>query len=232
MNKSKNLITGLIIICIACFLLVSQLGLLKDFTLFNDIGFFQVVFGILLIIFFIDALFKLKFGQLFFSTAFFIIVFDEELHLTSITPWTVLISALLITIGITIIFPKKKRYHRFSDNSTTVDGEKLYFKTSFGDETKYIKSNNFSYGDFSCSFGDLNVYFNDAEMLTNRARINVDVKFGDMDIFVPKDWNIVCNVNSSFGDVNTKGDNIITSPEKTLEITGGVHFGDLLITHI
>lgn len=239
MNRSKNFIIGIGIISIAILLLLSQLNILSGISILHNITLFQLSLGILALIVFINGIFKIRFGQIFFSTAFFIIIFDNQLGLTDITPWTVLAASLLLTIGMNILFPRHKykfknkiNCHSFSNNVGNLEGDDLFFKTSFGDATKYIKSTDFKYGCFICNFGDLNIYFTDAQIPGDSATIDLNVKFGDMDIFIPKNWKIESHINNTFGDVGIVGDHIPDENTKTIIISGDVSFGDLKILYI
>ena len=83
--------------------------------------------------------------------AFLCIVYDEQLGITALTPWTVLGAALLGSIGISFFYTPKRRYkgHLFEkkegiESIETVEGEEeMEFVAKFGGSIKYINSEDF-----------------------------------------------------------------------------------------
>ena len=238
-QNSDNLFWGLLLMFIAVYLIGSRLGLVNGIDIFAGASLFDVILGIIFLIFLIKGIAKINFGQIFFSLAFLGIVFDEQLHITAITPWTILLAALLLSIAMDMIFPKVKRQKiskkpsvMFSSTTGNLEGEKLFFRTTFGDATKYVKSDNFQYGDFNCGFGELNIYLTDAIIQNSSAAIDISVKFGELTIFVPKDWRVDCQAHKSFGDIDVQGYGNADSAAKILIIHGDVNFGELKIIYV
>ena len=60
---------------------------------------------------FIQNIIDLSWGGIFFPLAILAIIFEKPLGIEAITPWIVLIAALLLTIAFEMIFPKNK-FHR------------------------------------------------------------------------------------------------------------------------
>lgn len=105
--RFSNLFWGLLLILMAVFMILSKMGLIKGISVWSV--FFTVVFGALLI----RGLIKRSFPSIFFSIAFLCIIYDEQLGITALTPWTVLLAALLLSIGMEILFHKKRSYRKF-----------------------------------------------------------------------------------------------------------------------
>lgn len=103
----SKLFWGLLLILMAVFLILSKMGLIKGISVWSV--FFTVVFGALLI----HGLIKRSFTAIFFSIAFLCIIYDDQLGITALTPWTVLLSALLLSIGMGILFHKKGSYQNY-----------------------------------------------------------------------------------------------------------------------
>lgn len=120
----------------------------------------------------------------------------------------------------------------FSSDAGNLEGENLFFRLTFGDATKYIKSDNFKYGSFNCSFGDLDVYLNDVIINESSATIDVDVKFGELAIYVPRNWRVNCQANKNFGEIHVDGLGNASADAKALIIRGDVNFGELRIIYI
>ena len=87
--KTGNIFWGLFLVLAAVFLVVSQLGLLKD------IGVFSILFAVFWVAILIEGLIRGSFGKILFSLAFLFIIFDEPLGIEAVNSWTVLAAALL-----------------------------------------------------------------------------------------------------------------------------------------
>lgn len=242
MRKRRHIFWGVLILLGAAALVVSKLGYLQD------MGFWSILFSVCLCGIFMDGLLKLRWGELLFSAAFFIILHDERLHLESLTPWTVLLVALLGTIGLSMLFPRRNRGHNhhaggitgghliqgewIDDKTiTTEQGDVARFEVSFGDATKYVSSQELSEVKIENSFGEIAVYLTDAALKDHIGKVYVEVSFGHADIYVPASWNVVLDIETSFGSANTEG---VCSPNGTekLLIKGEVSFGDATIHYV
>lgn len=98
---------GLLLILMAVFLILSKMGMIKGISVWSV--FFTVVFGTLLL----HGLIRRSFPTIFFSIAFLCIIYDDQLGITALTPWTVLLAALLLSIGMGILFHKKGNYRNY-----------------------------------------------------------------------------------------------------------------------
>lgn len=247
-RKLKKVFWGILFLLGALALLLGQLGY------FEGLGFWSVFFSIVLLGILIEGMLTVSFGEILFSLAGLIIVNDELLHLEAITPWTVLGVALLGTIGLNIIFPKRKRWkihkdshwnkvwhgrknrgtmgcHAEEDNGEILSGEDIHYEVSFGDAIKYISGQGISRVFLECSFGNLEVYFNDAVLKDNRADAAVDCSFGNMELYVPAGWKVIINIDNSFGGVEESGYGD-PNGENVLYVKGDVSFGHMVIHHV
>lgn len=248
--KSRNIFWGIILVLAAVSLVVSQLGLVEG------VGAFSVVFGIFFLAMLIQGIVRRSFGTILFAIAFLCIVFDEPLGIEAITPWTVLGAALLGTIGLNMVFKRKKHYHFYADwseekagrksgdryvDSEVVDeeeretdglsGSRIFFRNSFGEAVKYVNSDNFEFASLECSFGAMKVYFDNAVIQNGSATIDLDVSFGGVELFFPKEWKIVDHTDTSFSGVEEKnGSRSAGSPVVTL--TGDINFSGVTIIYI
>lgn len=105
--RFSNLFWGLLLILMAVFMILSKMGFIKGISIWSV--FFTVMFGALLI----RGLIKRNFPSIFFSIAFLCIIYDDQLGITALTPWTVLLAALFLSIGMEILFHKKRSYRKF-----------------------------------------------------------------------------------------------------------------------
>ena len=96
----------LLLILMSIFLVISKMGLVTGISVWSV--FFTIIFAALLL----RGLIKRNFFSIFFSIAFLCIIYDDQLGITALTPWTVLLAALLLSIGMEILF-NNRSYVKF-----------------------------------------------------------------------------------------------------------------------
>lgn len=237
--KKDNIFWGLFFILGGIFLIVSRLNLLGDFS------FLTLFFTILLIAWLVRSLRYMEFGGILFSVAFLCILYDDFLHIERLTPWPVLGAAAFGTIGLSIIF--KDKMHSFRGNSSSssfvdrpnegarkpgeeVTDNQFTFSTTFSSSAKYVRSDDFSQARINCSFGEMKVYFDDAMIQNGDANIYLDVKFGGVELYLPKTWNVINHASATFGGIDEKNRSA-TNGTPTVILNGDVAFGGVTIIY-
>ncbi len=245
-KSGNNYFWGVFLLLAGVFLVVSQMGLLPD------AGVVEILLTIACVAILINGLAHVSFGCILFSLAFIGILYDKELGITAITPWTILVAALLGTIGLNLIFGKLKRnfrrkhmqggyeYHHKGihmsaekdvEDSQSMEGENIMISTTFSSAIRYVNSNDLRYASISANFGGVTAYFDNASIPTGNAVLNVGVNFSGVEIYVPKSWKVINHVNAVFGGVEEKGQQ--AEPETaTLTLEGACHFGGITIYYV
>lgn len=228
--KKRNLFWGIIFLLAAIFIIVAKLGYLAEFS------FFSLFFTVFLLGILIDSLIRLNFPGIFFSAAFLFIIYNKQLGITELTPWTVLGAALLASIGCWLLFHKKKgNVHSFSNTASEVitdqDNQNVYYKICFGTCIKYVNTNDFKVANLKCVFGELKVYFDNAVIQKPGACIDIDVAFGELVLYIPKDWHLHISTNSLLAEIKEKNkDQMIGSID--VHLTGSAKFSEITIRYI
>ena len=232
MKKEKNF-WGVLFTLIGVFLIISKLGY------FPDVNVFSLLLTVFLVVIIVKSVLSLNFAGILFPIAFICIIYDKQLGITSITPWTVLIAASLGSIGLSMIFNKhvkwvntKWDYKDFGfEKIDEEDGSSVRFNSSFGASIKYININNFEKADFKCSFGSMKVYFDNATMVNNNAIVRINASFSGMELYIPKAWKVEDKTNVFLGAINEKNrNNEITT--NTLSLVGRINFSGIEIIYI
>lgn len=231
--RNKNIFWGIIFILGAIILVVGKLGFLGNFNVIT------LAFTAFLVVTMIDSLFRLNYGGILFSIAFLCILYDKELGITAITPWTVLIAALFGSIGLSMIFPKKKKISYKKSNWSIQEGEtikvenegNIKISSSFSGGTKFIKSDKFESAEITCKFSGLQVYFDNAVMAKDTAVLKLDISFSGVELYVPRSWHIENRTNVFLGGIeDEKYGNVVYT--NTLIITGDVSLAGVEIHYI
>ena len=210
--KERNIFWGILFVLGAIGLVIGKMGFLSDINPFS-LG-FSVILGAIII----DSLFRLNYAGILFPIAFLCIIYDKQLGITTLTPWTVLIAALFGSIGLSMIFPKKNKFFE----------KKSYLSFEEGED---INTDKFTSADISCKYSGLEIYFDNAVMAEDKAVLRLDVSFSGLELYIPRSWNVENRTNVFLGGIENKkyGDKVYTN---TLILTGDVKLSGVEIHYI
>ena len=206
--KFKNWFWGLFFILAGGAFIANSLDL---FT--SRINFLSLLLAILLVAIIVGSLIHFNFFGILVPLSLIGVIFAEELNITHITPWPLIITAVLVSIGLEIIFGNqtKSKYIGINIGATNdeyyeevnhEDGENVKYQVSFGAGVKYVNSENFKKGYFSCKFGAMSVYFDNAKPSKDGTEIVLDVAFAGVELYIPKDWNVVTEASVMLGGLD------------------------------
>ena len=242
MNK-KNYYWGGIFILIALYIIVSSLGI------FPKIPVMTIIFTVLFAAWALKGLFTLSSFEFFIPIGCLGIMYDDKIGIEAITPWTWWFAIILLAIGFDMIFKNiKKSRHRssktgyagYSANSghrnragnveDIQDGDIIHVKNMFSDISKYVNSTTFTGADIENSFGQANVYFNNAVMPAGvNGQINISNSFGETNVYIPHTWRVEVKPNSVFGNVEVHGQGNYDMDAHFLVIKADCSFGEINI---
>ncbi|GAA0079256.1 membrane protein [Clostridium sp. CTA-5] len=231
--KKERIFWGALFILAGIFLIISKLGYLPDVNVFS------LLLTVFLAAVIVKSLRRLNFSGILFPSAFICIIYDKQLGITAITPWTVLLAALFGSIGLSMIFHKHIKWSNHHHNYQEYEFEKIdvedesnvRFKNSFGASIKYINTDKFEQGDFDCSFGAMKIYFDNAVMSNKNAIVRLNASFSGIELYIPKTWNIDDKTNVFLGSVNEKNRNNQTTTNN-LTLVGDVSFSGVEIIYV
>lgn len=233
--KSKNLFWGLFFLALAVFTIASQIGA------FGEIGVLSVLEGFLLAALIIYSLISLNFFGVFIPLAFLYMIFWQPLGLPEVSTWMLLLTGLLTSIGFSIIFHKKTKNisscvyegHECSQTSETIDDNNPSAKVRFSSSSKYLHSDSLQSGNFSASFGALEVFFDKTKLSPEGAEVFLDCSFAEIKLYVPRTWRVVENINVSLAEVKYSSRPVdLTEDSPRLTLKGSVQFGGIEIVYI
>ncbi|WP_035294571.1 membrane protein [Clostridium sp. KNHs214] len=231
--KKEKIFWGFILILGGIFLIINKLGY------FPDVNVFSLLLTVFLVVVIVKSLFTLNFSGILFPIAFICIIYDKQLGITKITPWTVLLAAALGSIGLSMIFHKHTKMVNFKCDCEDGKFEKIdiedesyvRFNNSFSGTIKYINTDKFEQADFKCSFGAMKVYFDNAVMSNNNAIVRINASFSGVELYIPKSWKIENKADVFLASIEEKNkrDEITTN---TLTLVGNVNFSGVEIIYI
>lgn len=239
-KRGRNIAFALMLIVMAVCLVLWKLELFNLPLVFAGVSTWGLIIAAFMVWIIIHSIVDLSFGGVFLPLAVICIIFDEPLGIEAITPWIVLIVAVMLTVAFNMIFPKRHRHHHgfdiganFTDSGSEESNEYVMHSMKFGSATKYVRSTNLKQADLTSQFGELAVFFDGAQVPEGKVVINCSTSFGEMDLYIPAGWRIENKVRVSLGDCTDRGTNVIPSEDAVLcIIQGSVSFGELVINRI
>lgn len=241
--KKNSIFWGFVLVLMAALVIVSEMGLIKG------IGFWTILFSVGFGAALIKGIIKFDMTQILFSIAFLCIVWDDVLKIEKITPWPVLLAALLGSIGFSMIFGKsrKKYYQRKyinhrKDNFEETDGgrnsnvehdygEEIHCSVKFGALVKYANSENLRSVDISVSFGSASIYLDNAKVPSGEVVVNIDASFAGIELYVPRDWYITNNMQTGFAGIDEENRNSGANLVNVVLI-GSANFSGVEVTYV
>ncbi len=231
--KRSNIFWGLFLILGAAFIIISQLGI------FAEVSVLKVIFTVLLSGIAIAGLLHLEFFMMLFPVAIILILFDKELNITNLTPWPILATALLGSIGLSLIFHRsKKQFGYFKEEYgkeviiNDPDNSDVVCYSHMGSTIKYINTKELEKALIDCSFGAATVYFDNAEIKGNSATLQIDCSFGGIELYIPKSWQVEQRIDVFLGGIEEKGRKDQTSDGPTLILTGRIKLSGITVYYI
>lgn len=249
MRNRNGIFWGLFLLLSAAILVVSQMHLIT-----YTFSFWTIVATIFLVAVLIKSLVYFSIAGSVFSLAFLAILFAKPLGITALVPWTVLGAALLISIGLSMIFRPllvkhrpwmRRSYYKKQWNGgervsfdrkvdpdvETVAESDINVYVKMGSSIRYVKSDDFKRADIDVTMGDAKVYF-DNVTVTDTAIINVNASLSGVELYVPKNWNVIKEMNSNLGGVTEVGFADVTADSPTITVRGLVSLSGLKISYV
>lgn len=239
--KNKSWFWGVFLILAAGLAIASQLG---GFGYLSVWSLLATIALLALIVYSIAS--RNAFG-IFIPIALLYAIYRVPFNLPRISLWILLIAAVLLSMGIEMIFHNQLKNYRnrhwekdhhiasnFSHSDQVGDDNHPSISASFTESSRYLHASALQSGNFSVSFGSLNVYMDNVALDPAGANIKVDCSFGSMIIYVPNHWTVNEQIHVSIGDA--KNETRFYSAENVdspvLNVYGNVQFGEIKICHL
>jgi len=232
--RFSKFIWGIFLLLATIFVLANQ------FNGFINLGTGSIIAVVLALIFIVQCIAHLHFASLPIPLAVLYIVFKTHLGLPDIPIWTLILVAVLTTIGLGILLSGKHshRYHRHWNNDKTDKNDSINdnnpsISVDFGGMSKRLYADNLETVQLSSHFGGLEIFFDQVRLSPGGAQAHVNCHFGAIKIFVPRQWKIIDRVNCSLGGIDIERPFIgqeENAPQLTL--TGSVSFGGIEVRYI
>lgn len=226
--KKKSVFWGSIFILLAIYLIISKLDLIPKLPIFS------ILITVVLLYIIAMGIRQLNFAEIFIPLALIGCQYDEFLHIEQITPWALILASVLLAIGFDMIFKSSKKKNLYTKaivatNQATSesDGSEVHIESSFSGDSKYINSPNLVKAEIENSFGQCNVYFDNACLAAKPCPVYVENSFGETNLYFPHTWRVSVNPDCAFGDVKMHGMGNHDMDAPYVEVHAEVAFGTI-----
>ncbi|MCQ2525646.1 MAG: cell wall-active antibiotics response protein [Lachnospiraceae bacterium] len=208
---------------------------------------------------FIRSLIGFHFVPMLISAAHLVHLYRGVIGIPSQLPsWMMIVASVIIGVGLELIFSGLKKRIKaankakyITDNncdqpksatnnfgngngvySDSVMGSNFHIENGFGEQTRYIRSTEFTNGHIENGFGNLTVYFQDVTMPNGNANLSIENGFGHMNVYIPSGWSITMTEDNGMGQIVRHG-NPSTDPDAprlNLHIENGMGCVELYFT--
>jgi predicted membrane protein len=235
--KLSSFIWGILLLLAATFILLNQFGY------FTGIGVVSIIIAALSFAFFFLFIAHRHFAPLPIPLAILYIVLQKPLDLPFIQTWALLTASVLITIGLAILFPKKKK-HIFPTRSEdsppaqTPPENGSYdnnpsINVNFSFLSRHLYADSLETAQFRSNFGELEVFFDNVELNPKGAEAVINCNCGSVKLYIPRHWRVIDRLNCTLGAVELDA-RFATPAEDAPQLTliGGISLGEIKVRYI
>lgn len=209
--KNKITLIGVAALALAVFIIVYNLGLIR----FN-IGFWTIIFTIFFFWILIKGLLSKSIFQVTLPLTILAMMYAKPLHIEALVPWPLIFVGILVTIGLSLIFRRRKRFYTdFVDfNSSTnkqinneeewdLDDSIVDMEVKFTSAIRYVRTNDFKHGSIKLTASEAKVYFDEAQII-EQADIIIRATASDLKLYVPKTWRVDNQISNIVSEISEK----------------------------
>ena len=112
-----------------------------------------------------------------------------------------------------------------------LEDDRFQCHTNFGEQNYLIALSRLVNGEIDLSFGSLTVDLSGCEKVAENCTMEANCAFGELEILVPRRYEVKTNPSSAFGSVGHQGQPD-PNPQGTILLNADVSFGSIQITYI
>jgi len=225
MTENKNqgrIFWGILLIVMGVLFLLDQMDKLD----FGDLvgRYWPVIFILIGISILLSNNFKNAGSGVFFILfgTFFLLL---RLRIFERAVWHYLWPLAIIGVGLWILLRPVWHPDRKAIGAMTAD--ELNISQIFSGSVRKIESQSFKGGKADVVFGSAEIDLRAAGLAGGRATLVLSAVFGSIEVFVPRDWQVVLEGTPVLGSIETRKRAADVAPIQTLEIKGSAVFGSI-----
>ena len=242
MKNTWKLFWGLGFIFVAVAIVLDALGIFAPFVgFFGEVSIWAIIGGALLLCFAISQLISGNIGNFFVPLALIFMIFEKNIahyfeigdeNGNIINNWLILLVAVMLGIGFSILFSgikrreRRRRCRRAWNIDDDEDGIKVNVKGNAGSTVKYIDCDGFKYEEIENDLGACTVFFENVDKYESGGVLSVDNNLGSVVVTVPREWNVISKIVNNLGSLTVPKPN---TNGPVLTVMGDNNLGSVVI---
>lgn len=181
---------GLVLVGAAVLLILNGIGV----SLGYGVSVWRIILGVLCLAWLVDTLAERRFTEIPFPLAFLFLVFETPIAYAAgfedgniISDWTVILAALLLTIGLKALFHDREGKLRLSNASSS---------------TIYLDGGDLASAEIRDNLGSVNAYITNRDAYEGGGTVTIKDNLGKVVIHIPANWNVVTDCHDNLGSVS------------------------------
>ena len=203
--KTTNVFWGIGLVSLAVVLILNALGIPAPLSeVAGGITLLQVVLGLFLVFFAVARLVKGRLAEFVFPLSLVFMLFERNIATLMgredpniINNWLLLGCVVLISIGLSLLLPKRK------DNDTTVIGRGDSGSPKGGSSIRYIDCTDFEKNHVENNLGSCTIHFENADAYRGGGILHIENNLGNVTVYVPSAWRVDVQIDNSLGSIST-----------------------------
>ena len=228
----KKILIGIICVLIAVFGVLDAVGVLVPIeSIVGTVFFWQILCGLLLLLVVIWTIAKYRLFITAFALSILFLIFERNVafvcglaNANIINNWLFLLLSIIFSVGILLLFPKKRKKKNKNQDRVFVNGHK------FGSNTVYVDCTNFREHHVENDMGTTTVKFENSDSYCGGGKLHIENNMGSTTILLPSDWQLVCRIENNLGNVKNEFGKGGVGP--TITVTGENNMGSVLIKKV
>lgn len=238
----SNVFWGVALILSALLIILDAVGQNLGFI---ELPVFKIIICILIAAWGVSELVKGRFSHIFLPLGFIFAILQTNIYqwvhagdpglealveagkAYFVRTWIVILAALLLQIGFSVLLPKKKEYvpGRPGQASYT-DRDDGYFENDLGSSACYVDAARLGYYRAKNDLGKLDVYIENADAYRGGGTIEITNDLGQTVIHIPTGWAVDNQIVASLGTVSCS---VPTSGSPSIKLVGTCDLGSVSI---
>jgi len=213
---------GLMLICLGVLFLLDQMGRLD----FGDLvgRYWPIVFIVIGVSILLSNNFKNVGSGIFFILfgAFFLLL---RLRIFDRAVWHYIWPLAIIATGLWLLL--RPAWHPKKNEAGEAGGDDLSISQVFSGSSRKVESQNFRGGKADVVFGSAEIDLRAARLAGGQATLVLSVVFGEIEVYVPRDWQVVLEGSPVLGSIDSHKKAATVPTTQTLTIKGSAVFGSI-----
>ncbi len=211
-RRNNNIFAGVVLILLAVYIVAKKMVELPDIPVF------KIGFTCLFVYLMYRGIRRKDWGLIFIPGSLIFCQYDDLMGITSVSSFTIVFAAVLLTIGFNLLFNKDnfKRNNmeviydtdgQFTDYTVDdkKDGKKIVIDNRLGSTTRYIQEQDVKEIVVDNGMGQCTVYFQNCSLVDDVLKMKVDNGMGATTIYFPREWALNLKQDNGLGRVSVEG---------------------------